>query len=37
MTFTLVHIILTCVITAVVVAVVVALHTRRRDIKKVST
>ena len=36
MTFTLVHIILTCVITAVVVAVVVALHTRRRDIKKVN-
>lgn len=36
MTFTLVHIILTCVITAAVVAVVVALHTRRRDIKKVN-
>lgn len=36
MTFTLVHIILACVITAAVVAVVVALHTRRRDIKKVN-
>lgn len=36
MTFSLVHIILTCVITAAVVAVVVALHTRRRDIKKVN-
>ncbi|MBO4622108.1 MAG: HAMP domain-containing histidine kinase [Paludibacteraceae bacterium] len=36
MTFTVWHIALACVITAAVVAVVVAIHTRRRDIKKVN-
>ena len=36
MTFTVWHIALACVITATVVAVVVAIHTRRRDIKKVN-